>query len=203
MDIDNIKQIAMFFEKVGKEVWEQGELSPGSKAILRSISVQDIRRYREQFQQMTFQQLRQRANTPVEQELLDAAVNCGQVFSNDFDLFAKDCLDILCNNKGNAIINKLLARTSQYINNYVIVEDTSEIDKATYQQMRSGFEQIILYIQKQLANRGFTKMDEERGKEALRNLSVEDIRAVRETLRKFALKAIDTEAEIYNQIPAA
>ena len=109
--------------------------------------------------------------------------------------------DILCNNKGNAIINKLLARTSQYINNYVIVEDTSEIDEATYQQMRSGFEQIILYIQKQLANRGFTKMDEERGKEVLRNLSVEDIRAVRETLRKFALKAIDTEAEIYNQIP--
>ncbi|CAJ0761498.1 22154_t:CDS:2 [Entrophospora sp. SA101] len=177
MDIDNIKQIAMFFQKVGQEIWEQGELSPDNKAIL--------------------------PNTPAQQELLDAAINCSQAFSNDFDHFAKDCLDILCNNKGNAIINKLLARFSQYINNYVAVEDTSEIDDATYQQMRSNFEQIIHYVKEQLRNRGFTKMDEEKEKEILRNFSVEDIRAAREVLRKFAIKAIDTETEIYNQIPVA
>lgn len=178
MDIDNNKQVVMFFQKIGKEVWEQGELSPGSKAVLRSISVQDIRRYREQFQQMAFQQLRQRANNPAQQELLDAITNCAQAFSNDFDRFIKECLDILCNNKGNAIINKLPAHFSQYVNNYVIVEDTSEIDDATYQQIRSGFEQIVHYV-KELKSRGFTKMDEEEGKEMLRNLSAEDIRATR------------------------
>ena len=82
----------------------------------------------------------------------------------------------------------------------MVIEDTSEIDDATYQQIRSSFEQIIHYV-KELKSRGFTKMDEEEGKEMLRNLSVEDIRAIREILRKFAIKAIDTETEIYNQIP--
>jgi hypothetical protein len=111
-------------------------------------------------------------------------------------------LDILCDNKGSAIINKLLSHTSQYINNYVVVEDTSEIDDATYQQMRSQFKQIIYYVQEQIRSHGFTKVDEERGKEILRNLSVEDIRTIREILRKFALKTIDTETELYSQIPA-
>ncbi|RHZ36950.1 hypothetical protein [endosymbiont GvMRE of Glomus versiforme] len=200
MNID--EQMIMLVQKVGREVWENGELSPGSRAILRSISVSQIRQYREQFQQKVFQQLRYWANTPAQQELLDAAINCGQVFANDFDYYCKDCLDILCDNKGSAIINKLLSHTSQYINNYVVVEDTSEIDDATYQQMRSQFKQIIYYVQEQIRSRGFTKVDEERGKEILRNLSVEDIRTIREILRKFALKTIDTETELYSQIPA-
>ncbi|RHZ37344.1 hypothetical protein [endosymbiont GvMRE of Glomus versiforme] len=197
----DIEKISMFFQKVGQEVWENGELSPSNKAILRSISVNQIRQYREQFQQMVFQESRRWANTPVRQELLDAAINCAQVFSNDFDYYVKDCLDILCDNKGNAIINKLLSRTSQYINNYVVVEDTDEIDDATYQQMRSQFKQFILLFQEQMRNHGFTKVNEERVKEILRNLSEEDIRTIREVLRKFALKAIDTETEIYSQIP--
>lgn len=136
--MNNAVQAVFFMRKIGKEIWENGELSSSSKSILRSISISDIRKYREQFQQTTFQQLRHQANTPRQQELLSALINFGQVFSDNIDYFVKECLDILCNNKGNSIINKLLSHISQQINSYVVVEDTSEVDDATYQQMRSG-----------------------------------------------------------------
>ena len=45
------------------------------------------------------------------------------------------------------------------------------------------------------------ELAKEKAKEVFSKLKVEDIRAIREILRKFALKAIDTETEIYNQIP--
>ncbi|CAJ0917099.1 7192_t:CDS:2 [Entrophospora sp. SA101] len=128
--------------------------------------------------QNLFQEIfHERTLTPEKQELAQAIMNFAQTFGNE-DRWLKECLDILCDNKGNTLINKLLRHFSQKAESLVIVEDTGEIDDATYQKMKNT-------------------------KEFFAKLRVEGIRAVRETLRKFALKAIDTETEIYTQIPSA
>lgn len=199
MDINNINQIQRFAAKIGQEIYENGELSPSSKAILRSISVQNIRSYREAMLQMLSQEL-QKANTPEKQELAQAIMNLARAFGNE-DRWLKECLDILCDNKGNTLINKLLRHFSQKVDSLVIVQDTSEIDNATYQKMRSDFQQWVQLFMKAIKDP--TLANAEKGKEFLRNSSVEDIRVARETLRKFALKAIDTETEIYAKIPSA
>ncbi|CAH1758690.1 3484_t:CDS:2 [Entrophospora sp. SA101] len=139
--------------------------------------------------QNLFQEIfHERTLTPEKQELAQAIMNFAQTFGNE-DRWLKECLDILCDNKGNTLINKLLRHFSQKAESLVIVEDTGEIDDATYQKMKN-----------RAANPGLAQ---EKAKEFFAKLRVEGIRAVRETLRKFALKAIDTETEIYTQIPSA
>jgi hypothetical protein len=119
--MNDIKEVIGLIEKIGREIYLDGELSSSSKTILRSISLADIRKSREQMQKMAFQELRKsilasKRGAPYaeKQELIEAIVNFSQVYADEnFDIFAKECLDILVNNKGNVLINKLLAHFTQ------------------------------------------------------------------------------------------
>ena len=51
-------KIQKFCFKIWQEIDENGELSPASKATLRSVSIFDIRQHREEFQQEALQQIR-------------------------------------------------------------------------------------------------------------------------------------------------
>src|SRR6266487_7205731 len=66
--------------------------------------------------------------------------------------FVKDLLDILCDNKGNYIIKKLLLRISQQIDKFVEVEDTTKLNEVTYQQLKGSLRQMV-----KLANSGLIR----------------------------------------------
>ena len=120
------------------------------------------------------------------------------------EYFVKDLLDILCDNKGNHIVKKLLLRISQQIDKFVEVEDNNELDEATYQQLKGNIEKVF-----RLANSGLllepSAAQFEEAKQSMRNVSKDEIGAATEIMRKFLLKVLDDpEIDKYLQeIPAA
>ena len=199
----NIAEISWLFENIGKEIWENGELSSQSKSILISGSISQLRNYKEQGRQMLIAQVRANKNhLPEWQEAFELGLDFTLIIFDEY--FVKDLLDILCDNKGNYIIKKLLLRTSQQIDKFVEVEDTTELDEATYQQLKGNIEKVV-----RLANSGLLPepgpAQIENWKQILRQTSPEEIGAVFEVMRKFALKVLeDPELDVYlQQIPAA
>jgi hypothetical protein len=137
-----------------------------------------------------------------QQEAYHAAVDLTFIFIDEY--FVKDLLDILCDNKGNYIIKKLILRTSQQIDKFVEVEDKTPLDEATYQQLKGNIRKVV-----RLLNSGqvpsLSPGQIENLKQQMRGVSREEIGTTMELGRKFFLKALDDpELDNYMQeIPLA
>jgi hypothetical protein len=136
---------------------------------------------------------------PAQQEAAQAGMDLFFVFVDEY--FVKDLLDILCDNKGNYIIRKLVSRISQQIDRFVEVEDTTELDEATYQELKGNVRKVV-----RLLNSGsLPEPNPDQLKQAIRQINREDIGTSLELMRKFFLKVLD-DPELYNylhEIPAA
>ena len=139
---------------------------------------------------------------PDQQEVAHAVIDLTFIFIDEH--FAKDLLDILCDNKGNYIIKKLILRVSQQIDKFVEVEDKTPLDEATYQQLKGNIKKVV-----KLLNSGslpsFSSSQIENLRQMMREASREEIGAALELCRKFFLKALDDpELDNYLQeIPVA
>jgi hypothetical protein len=201
MEIKNIiGNITLLLDKISREIWENGELSSQSKLILKSVDINQLRSYKEQGWQMLIDQISQLPSD--QQEAYHAAVDLTFIFIDEY--FVKDLLDILCDNKGNYIIKKLILRTSQQIDKFVEVEDKTPLDEATYQQLKGNIRKVV-----RLLNSGqvpsLSPGQIENLKQQMRGVSREEIGTTMELGRKFLLKALDDpELDNYMQeIPLA